>query len=251
MVRYFFHTTLALVIFTMIMAAPGVGGDGRVDYSYEFIPVIIVTHPDTIKILLDEFAMAEDKVDSLTIYDVDAQGAGLNDVVKVHPSQKIYPITEFRWTEKARKIMRNWVPPKPKRMTGSPEYLDTYRQESVEKQDGRYSILSTLLAGLQKNYSGSEVKLFFSLKPEGFEFQMVGYNPDALTFSPPLVSPDATSIVQHDTLGTMPLPEVLRLLYESLRKQLDIQPVVIYKEVETTHYLNEPKEKQKSKPQGK
>jgi len=166
-------------------------------------PIVTITDRNLISYILDQCLITETSVIMMEILDINNNGFGEKDIVKVFPSNKMYVLE--RVSEDVQNIMDNWEFQANFQITGRNELPSVY--DSLTTNRAATSIFSTLLRGINRNYHDWPIKLRFERDSIGVTFEMWGFNKDKLETGNPepfmpdsVVSFDILHVFQNDTL---------------------------------------------------
>ncbi len=174
-----------------------------------FRPIAVINDPGSIETLLDAYLIAinPSDVEMLEIIDVTNNGFGPDDIMVV------YPMLEVFYLEGAppdvEEIMRGWSFEDRRRDSDNlpadyfyPAHADTLESWEIEESEivlVENSLISDLLASLNRNYNTDPISILFERDSDGFTFQMWRFDENAFRFSPrPPATPD--SIAVHDLM---------------------------------------------------
>jgi len=174
-----------------------------------FRPIAVINDPGSIETLLDAYLIAinPSDVEMLEIIDVTNNGFGPDDIMVV------YPMLEVFYLEGAppdvEEIMRGWSFEDRRRDSDNlpadyfyPAHADTLESWEIEESEivlVENSLISDLLASLNRNYNTDPISILFQRDSDGFTFQMWRFDENAFRFSPrPPATPD--SIAVHDLM---------------------------------------------------
>jgi hypothetical protein len=196
------------------------------------VPVVTIEDKDLIDFFLFEFFIAETLVTRLDVIDATGNGFGEDDLVKTYPSEAIYfPVP----SDTAQKIMNNWQFKANFQIVTEhrpPEEFDppAGRAGNLPNESAPNGIFAGILRGVNRNYSDQPMKILFERDDKGVTFEMWGYNPAALNYTPP-PPPVPDSVVTYD------LVRVFRAdtLMKADTKLYDL--IYVYKTVSDTVYF--------------
>ena len=167
-----------LMINYLSLAQQPTEGQGRV--TQISVPVMSITDQKLIKHLLDEFFIPETLVTRIEIIDVNKNGFGAKDLVRVYPSDEIYFI-EFV-SQKAQELMNDW------QFKANFQIIAQNTDPSALNDNGEnkpaYNIFISLLRSLGRNYWDYPIKLKLERDSSTVTFEMWDYSEDKLKFDP-------------------------------------------------------------------
>jgi hypothetical protein len=168
----------------------------------KMIRVATITDPKLIEFFLFEFLITDSVVAKMEIIDATGNGFGVEDLVKCYPSERIYVPTP---SDTAQKVMNAWQFTANYQIVtqnSPPEVFEGTKTDAAQN-----GILAGLLRGLQRNYKDWPLKIYFERDAQTATFEMWGYNPTAVSYSPaPPAMPDTVtaydvvSVTYQDTL---------------------------------------------------
>lgn len=211
-----------------------------ISWQFDLIDKVIITEPESIKFLLEQFFIVAENVTQLVIYDVTGNGFGEKDIAVTYPDGTIY-FLEFI-NKEAQQIMQKWTPPA-NYETGA-DNVDPSEFESERTAEG--GVLASLLWGIQRNVRKTDVIIWFYQKENGeFKFKMSGYNKKELNYTPtwPERIPDSLRLnhpVYGDTTFPMRAPkdfDILRQYVENAFAELNTDVLKIYITQTDTLYI--------------
>jgi hypothetical protein len=153
-----------------------------------------VTNPGLIKKIISISLIPEDAdlVKSITFIDANNNGFGSDDYVLIHPQGKSYDLMP---SAELTEIMNNWPYKASTQLIGgekqNAEYYENIPETDPETKATNY-ILASLLRGLDTNYGGTEMKIYFERGEDGtYTLNMWGYDTteDALQWQKPRYPP--------------------------------------------------------------
>ncbi len=166
------------------------------------IRIATINDPKLIEFFLSEFLITDTLVTRMEIIDATGNGFGVEDLVKCYPSERIYVPTP---SDTAQKVMNAWKFAANYQIVtqnSPPEVFEGTKSDAAPN-----AILAGLLRGLQRNYKEAPIKLYFERDAKTATFEMWGYNPTRLSYSPaPPPMPDTVtaydvlSVTYQDTL---------------------------------------------------
>ncbi|MBN1351373.1 hypothetical protein JXJ21_18290 [candidate division KSB1 bacterium] len=196
--RSFWHwgSLLSICITLLLNSEPLESQNSRrVIISKTTLSTVSIIDRNLISYILDQCLIPETSVDMLEIFDINENGFGENDVIKVVPSNKMYFIE--RVSEDVQNLMDNWEFQANFQITGRNEPPSVY--DSLKTDKAATSIFSTLLRGINRNYHDWPIKIKLERDSVGVTFEMWGYNEYKLeTGNPEPFMPD--SVVSYDVL---------------------------------------------------
>ena len=181
------------------------------EVSQIFRPIAEVTDLESIEVLIEDFFLAVDpaEVEKIEIIDVTNNGFGPDDIMVIHPMMDVYVLDQP--SPAVAEIMRGWSFEEQQRDASNelsseyfyPEGADTLDLNLISDQQMmelvQNSIISDLLATLERNYSAMPISLRLERDQLGFTFQMWNYERDAFSYTPrPPATPDSIGV--HDMM---------------------------------------------------
>lgn len=167
----------------------------KVIISKSTLSTVSITDANLISYILDQCLIPETSVIMMEIFDINQNGFGQNDIIKLSPSNKTYFLETV--SEDIQNIMDNWEFQANFQITGRNEPPAVY--DSLKTDKAATSIFSTLLRGINRNYHDWPMKIKFERDSLGVTFEMWDYNKDNLeTGNPEPFMPD--SVVSFDIL---------------------------------------------------
>jgi hypothetical protein len=134
------------------------------------------------KMFVDEFYISEDKISRIEIIDANSNGFSKGDLIKTFPSEEIYFLDEP--SEKLQAEMNKWK--FQANFTVTLENAQTPEKlEKIPIQKAEYSIVSSILRGINRNYKDWPLKAWVERDSIGITFQMWGYRDAKLQYTPP------------------------------------------------------------------
>ncbi len=189
------------------------------------VPVVTITDKELIDFFMFEFFVAETLVTRLDIIDATGNGFGEDDLVKTYPSEAIYfPVP----SDSAQKIMNSW------QFKANFQIVTEHRSpedfENDSTQSAPNGIFAGILRGVNRNYKDQPMKILFERDEKGVTFEMWGYNPTALNYTPP-PPPVPDSVVTYDLLRVFRADTLMK----ADTKLYDL--IYVYKTVSDTVYF--------------
>lgn len=191
--------------------------DRQKNYSWdkELVGKVIITNPDTIKLLAYELMIAETDIEQIEIFDVDRNGAGVGDLLRVHPSRVVYRL--FMISQRCQKILDKIPKPINTIETGT-----TISIGGTPPKTPTERILYALANVITKIYSQDKpLKLYFEQTDDGmFVFELLGYH--AGEFNENVNLSETVAEQEH-------VQDLLKALYRDLYQEyLNWQPMAIH-----------------------
>ncbi|MBN1350983.1 hypothetical protein JXJ21_16300 [candidate division KSB1 bacterium] len=194
----------------------------QIKHDKVFFNSVVLSDPDTVAIILDQVMLDVKNPTSVEIIDLNADGFGINDFLKVNPSGVGLFLTDLDVSERLRKILKKLPPPLNEQMTfARPEDAKDFHEEEKTPES---SILVTFVEMLDKSYKGKDIKLMLQLTDKGYTFEISGFQHNLAEYHPPLM-PGMERIVEE-----MGPDQVLRAFFENLKKKY-IHELVMVREV--------------------
>lgn len=177
-------------------------GQTQVVIDQQMVATATVTEPSLIQFFLETFLIPEDNVNKLVFIDATGNGFGEDDLIKCFPSEKTYFLYP---SDTAQKVMNQW------QFTSNFQSVTQLSEpevfEKLEKDKAANWILAGLLRSINQNYKDIPIKIYFERDTTAVVFEMWGYDPQALQWSPPPPPPrvpqttyDMLHIWRSDTL---------------------------------------------------
>ena len=142
-----------------LVSAPARAQSREVAVTRRAVPVAIVKDEPTIKFFVDQYFITEDKIDSMLVIDITANGFDEKDVLEVYPSKKIINLSE---SAAALELMRNW------KRTGFIELTGARNARGqIEVKDKQNPVAQEFFRGMVRliertyKYEGRKLSLFF------------------------------------------------------------------------------------------
>ncbi|MCI0514041.1 hypothetical protein L0128_12570 [candidate division KSB1 bacterium] len=184
------------------------------------LPLVTLTDVKLIQDILEQCLVAESNVTRMEILDINQNGFGEKDIIRLYPSGKNYVLENI--SSDVQKIMDSWGFQANFQITSSNKPPAAY--DSVETDKAAYSIFSTLLRGLNRNYHDFPIKIRFDRDSVGVVFEMWGYNQDRLEIDNPqpfmpdsVITYDIFHVFHDDTLVNVDskLYDIIHIYYQS------------------------------------
>jgi len=212
--------TISVLVLCFSIALVSNVSFAQIQHDKVFLASLKLFNPDTIAIVLDELMLTAKRVDCLEIIDLNHDGFGINDFLKVHPSGVGMFLSEMDVTEKVRKILYNLPPPLEEGIIL--EDIKKARDYNERFKTPESSILVTLLEILSKSYKGKDVKLMLEQTSEGFKFELSNFDPDLAEYHAPLLEDGIQKLVEK-----MGSDQVMRAFFENLMPKYMHELVVV------------------------
>lgn len=133
-----------------------------------------------------------DSVKAIVFFDVNNNGFGYDDFVRIEPSGHSYALIR---SPELQEIIESWCYVEATELYGSasetPELLESYYEPDPQKKAANF-ILANLLRGINNNYNALPMNLYFKRDSTGtYEFKMWGFDTSqgALSWRPPKYPP--------------------------------------------------------------
>ena len=141
-------------------------------WDSELIPKIVIKDQAVIQKLLIDLFVIEANVTSIEIYDVDKNGPAEGDLLKVYPSEMVYPIKML--SAEVQEIMNKW--PYSENIAKRGKTINIRDKENATPEE---KILYVLAFALKTIYSYDKpIKLYFEQQESGvYTYELLGYNP--------------------------------------------------------------------------
>lgn len=140
-----------------------------------------ITDPRLIQMLTDDFMIPAEDVKNLTIYDLNGDGFGENDIVQTFPGGRVFLATP---SAKVQDYMNKWSFGGNVKFTAnaddSPERFEN-APDSVRAMGG---IFASLLRGMRRNYKGKPIKMYVEQNDDVASIQIWGYDPRLMQYMP-------------------------------------------------------------------
>lgn len=181
------------------------------EVSQIFRPIAEVTDLESIEVLIEDFFLAVDpaEVEKIEIIDVTNNGFGPDDIMVIHPMMDVYVLDQP--SPAVAEIMRGWNFEEQQRDATNELSSDYFYLEGADTLDlnlisdqqmmelVQNSIISDLLATLERNYNAMPISLRLERDQLGFTFQMWNYEREAFSYTPrPPATPDSIGV--HDMM---------------------------------------------------
>lgn len=198
-------------------------------WDKELVQKVEIRDKNVINKLLLQLFIPESDVQLIEIFDVDGNGAAEGDLLKVHPSRNVYPLTLL--SKESRDILTG-IPLPP----NIEDYGLTVNINNPESASER--ILFILASTIKELYSQDKpLKLYFEQNEDlTYRFEFFGYNPEDLK----------DKEVNLGKSQQQRIHDLLKALYKEFNQEfVDWQPAVIHviKTVRDTLYVPEKKSK--------
>ena len=159
-----------LLMSILFLTGSAVSVSAQDDYHWdkELVPKVIIRNPQIITKLLAALYIIESNVNFIEIYDVDQNGPSEGDLLKVNPSDQVYPL--YMISAEAQVILQDIPVPVNLEKIG---YTVNIRKPKTPEE----RILHTLAYAIKTVYSPQKpLKLYFEQDEEGkYYFQLLGY----------------------------------------------------------------------------
>jgi hypothetical protein len=198
------HLTFSslLLLLLLIMSPIVTEAQNGTTVDQKMVRVATVTDAKLIELFLFEFLITDTAVTKMEIIDATGNGFGVEDLVKCYPSERIYVPTP---SDTSQKIMNNWKFTANYQIVTQNSPAEVF--EGTKTDAAQNGILAALLRGLQRNYKEAPIKLYFERDAKTATFEMWGYSPSRLSYTPaPPPMPDTVtaydvlSVTYQDTL---------------------------------------------------
>jgi len=136
------------------------------------VPTVKLTNSRLISFFMDEFFIPETLVTKMDIIDVNNNGFGEHDIVRLYPSDNVY-FLEFV-SDKAQSRMNQWKFKANFQITA--ENKDEEILNEYESNKAAYNIFGSILKGLNQNYYDLPIKIHFERDSATVLFELWGYN---------------------------------------------------------------------------
>ncbi len=196
-------------------------GKEVVQVNREISSVANIIDRDLIQTILDQCLIPESDVIKMEIIDVNQNGYGEKDIARLSPSGNVYVLEKI--STEVQNIMDSWGFQANFQITGANRIPAVY--DSIETDRALYSIFSTLLRGLNRNYHDYPIKIRFERDSVGVIFEMWGYNPDHIEHDKPepfmpdsVITYDIFHVFHDDTLINFDstLYDVIHIHYQNI-----------------------------------
>ena len=169
----------AFIVFAFFASTVQGQDDSKITVEQEMVPKVTLTNQKLISFFISEFFLPETLVTKIDIIDATSNGFGEKDLAITHPSGEIYSIFP---SEAAQRIMNNWKFTPNFQIVG--ENLNPEVYESLPKDRAANNIFSSLLKGVERNYSGGPIKIRMERLGGNTVFEMWGYEEGELSYTP-------------------------------------------------------------------
>lgn len=141
-------------------------------WDKELIRKIVINDKKVVNKLLFDLFIIESDVSFIEIYDVDKNGPAEGDLLKVYPSEMVYPIKML--SAEVQEIMNKWPYSRNIEKRGKLNYVPDVTSENVPPGE---KILSILAYAVRALYSVDKpLKLFFDLNESGvYTYEVLGF----------------------------------------------------------------------------
>lgn len=185
-----------LVAFLIVGNAQKVIAQVQQDIIIDQVMVATATiiNPDSIQKIVRISLLPEnaDSIKSITFIDANNNGFGSDDFVLLQPSGHTYELIP---SAALSEMIKNWRFTAATQLVGGPgqsaDFLEDIKEEDPQKKAANF-ILASLLRGLNNNYTGHPMNLYFRRGVDGaYAFDMWGYETanDSLYWQPPKYPP--------------------------------------------------------------
>lgn len=185
-----------------------------------FLSSVKLFNPDTVTIILNELMLTADRVDYVEIIDLNQDGFGINDFLKIHPGGVGMFLSELDVSDKLREILYGLPAPLTNRIVA--QNIGDAREYDTRFKTPQSSIFVTLLDILSRIYKGEEIKLMLHRTPEGFKFEMSNFDPTLAQYHEPLDSEGLGRIIEK-----MGSDQVMRAFFENLKEQFSHELLIV------------------------
>jgi len=147
--------------------------------EYDLVSRVTISDRETIDFFIEEFFLPETTCVRVDVIDTENNGFGVNDLLKFFPSGTLYYMDMV--TDSAQQLMNSW------KIIENFEIVTELRDQSAydSLKIAPYGILSSIVEGIERNYSDYPINLSLTRDSTGMVFRIWGYNKDSLQFSPP------------------------------------------------------------------
>jgi hypothetical protein len=199
----------------------GPAGKKTVQVNREISSVANIIDPELIQIILDQCLIPESDVVKMEVIDVNQNGFGEKDIARLSPSGNVYVLEKI--STEVQNIMDAWGFQANFQISGANRVPATY--DSIETDRAQYSIFSTLLRGLNRNYHDFPIKIRFERDSVGVIFEMWGFNPEHIEHDNPepfmpdsVITYDIFHVFHDDTLINFDntLFDVIHVYYQNM-----------------------------------
>jgi len=149
--------------------------DGDIYWDKELVRKVVISEKEVINRLLIDLFIIESEVNTIEIFDVDKNGPSEGDLLKVYPSESVYPIKML--SAEVQEIMNKW--PYTENIEKRGKTVNIRNDDNATAEE---KILYVLAYAIQTLYSYDKpVKLYFEQKETGiYTYELLGYNPKEL-----------------------------------------------------------------------
>ena len=193
--------TFCMSLLLILPITPAFAQNGTT-VDQKMIRIATISDPKLIEFFLFEFLITDTAVAKMEIIDATGNGFGVEDLVKCYPSERIYVPTP---SDTAQKVMNAWKFAANYQIVTQNSPAEIF--EGTKTDASQNAILAALLRGLQRNYKESPIKIYFERDAKTATFEMWGYNPTRLSYTPAppampdtITSYDVLSVTYQDTL---------------------------------------------------
>jgi hypothetical protein len=158
-IRFICATLTAVLLAPALLSEPASAQSQEVTVSRRAVPVAIVKDQATIDFFIEQYFIAEDRIDSMLVIDITGNGFDEKDVLEVYPSKRIINLSE---SVKALDLMREW------KRTGFIELAGSRNTRGqIEVKDSRNPVAQEFFRGMVRlveqtyKYEGRKLSLFF------------------------------------------------------------------------------------------
>lgn len=213
----------------------GMAQKRAIEHDKAYLASIKIFDKDTVDIILDELMIDSKKVEYIEIIDLNDDGFGINDFLKIWPSGVGQHLSDLDVSEPLRKILKKL--PAPLDLEIVVPNSDIAKEMHEEEKSTESSILVTFVEMLSQSYKGSDIKLMLKKSEKGYSFEISGFNPDLAEYHSPLIH-GMEKIVEN-----MGPEQVMRTFFENLKKKFVYEPIIIREVIRDTLFAPTDKNK--------
>lgn len=208
------YLILIIMLCIQLMAA-NAQNQQRWKYDYEWVSKIVFWDPDLINQLLLDLMIPEVNVTQIEIFDIDGNGPGPGDLMRLEPSYNVYSISDY--ISKETRDMLASVPKDPNvGKTGITKSVSALKQKTAEDK-----ILYIIGYTISQLYATDKpIKIYFEQFPDGtFKFNLYGYDKPSL---------DSTKNLAIGKVSQSKVQDLLKALYQEFSDEfMGFQPTVV------------------------
>lgn len=201
-----------LFIFILSVSTLYVGAQESYKWDKELVRKVEIRDRKVINKLVLELFIPESDIEYIEIFDVDGNGAGEGDLLKVQPSRNVYSL--YMLSKESREILTGI--PHPSNIEDIGMTINISNPETAQER-----ILFILAQTIKELYSeDNPLKLYFEQNEEGtYRFELLGYVQEVWKNKEVNLGKDQTQRI-HD---------LLKALYKEFNQEfVDWQPAVIH-----------------------